>query len=99
MGRNATRSQQAKARVREARLVLLSERQAQDERIEDATVRTVLAREDMAAVQQRLDTAERRVGEALVALGKEKVTIAEMATLTDIQRPQCARLLKLVVRL
>jgi len=47
MGRNATRAQQAKARVREARLLLLAERQAQDERIEEATVRTVLAWEDV----------------------------------------------------
>ncbi len=53
MGRNATRAQQAKARVREARLVLLSERQAQDERIEEATVRTVLASEDVVTAQAR----------------------------------------------
>jgi len=62
MGRNATRAQQAKARVREARLLLLAERQAQDERIEEATVRTVLAWEDVVAAQTRLDAAERRVG-------------------------------------
>jgi len=97
MGHNATRTQQAKARVREARLVLLSERQAQDERIEEATVRTVLAWEDVMTVRARLDTAERQVGDALAALGREKVPVAQMVTLTGIGRPQCARLLRLAV--
>ncbi len=95
MGRNATRAQQAKARVREARLLLLAERQAQDERIEEATVRTVLAWEDVTAAQARLDAAERLVGDALVELGKEKVPVAQMVTLTGIGKPQCARLLRL----
>ncbi len=97
MGRNATRAQQAKARVREARLLLLSERQAQDERIEEATVRTVLAWEDVTAAQTRLDAAERQVGDALAALGKEKVSVAQMVTLTGIGKPQCARLLRRAV--
>jgi len=97
MGRNATRAQQAKARVREARLVLMSERQAQDERMEEATVRTVLAWEDVVTAQARLDAAERQVGDALAALGKEKVPVAQMVTLTGIGRPQCARLLRLAV--
>ncbi len=95
MGRNATRAQQAKARVREARLVLLSERQAQDERIEEATVRTVLAWEDVTAAQARLDAAERLVGDALAELAKEKVPVAQIVTLTGIGKPQCARLLRL----
>jgi len=83
--------------VREARLLLLAERQAQDERIEEATVRTVLAWEDAVAGQARLDAAERRVGDALAALGREKVPVAQMVTLTGIGRPQCARLLRLAV--
>jgi hypothetical protein len=95
MGHNATRSQQAKARVREARLGLLSERQAQDERIEEATVRTVLAWEDAVAAHALLDAAERKAGEAMAALGKEKVPVAQMVTLTGIGKPQCARLLRL----
>ena len=95
MGHNATRAQQAKARVREARLGLLSERRAQDERIEEATVRTVLAWEDAMAAHALLDAAERKAGEALAALGKEKVPVAQMVTLTGIGRPQCARLLRL----
>lgn len=95
MGRNATRAQQAKARVREARLVLLADRQAQDERIEAATVRTVLAWEDLTTAQARLDAAERRVGDALAELGKEKVPVAQMVTLTGIGKAQCARLLRL----
>ena len=82
MGRNATRAQQARARVREARLLLLAERQAQDERIEEATVRTVLAWQDVVAAQERLDAAERRVGDALAALRREKVPVTQMVTLT-----------------
>jgi len=97
MGRNATRAQQAKARVREARLKLLAERQAQDERIVEATVRTVLAWEDVMAARARLDAVERRVGQALAALGREKVPVAQMVTLTGIGRPQCARLLRLAI--
>ncbi len=97
MGRNATRAQQAKARVREARLELLAERQAQDERIVEATVRTVLAWEDVMAARARLDAAERRVGDALAALAREKVPVAQMVTLTGISRPQCARLLRLAI--
>lgn len=95
MGRNATRAQQAKARVREARLVLLAERQAKDERIEEATVRTVLAWEDLIAARTRLDAAERQVGDALAELAKEKVPLAQIVTLSGIGKPQCARLLRL----
>ncbi len=98
MGRNATRAQQAKARVREARLLLLAERQAQDERIEEATVRTVLAWADVVAAQARLDASERQVGDALAALGREKVPVAQMVTLTGIGKPQCARLLRLAIK-
>ncbi len=58
-------------------------------------MRTVLAWEDMVAARSRLDAAERRVGEALVALGREKVPIAQMVTLTGIRRPECARLVRL----
>lgn len=88
MGRNATRTQQAKVRVREARLVLLAQRQAQDERIEEATVRTVLAWEDVTAALDRLDATERRVGHALAELAKEKVPFPQMVTLTGIGKLQ-----------
>ncbi len=97
MGRDATRAQQAKARVREARLVLLTERQAQDERIEEATVHTILAWEDLMVARARLETAEHRVGDALAALAKEKVPVTHIVTLTGIGRPQCTRLLRFAV--
>ncbi len=95
MGHNATRSQQAKSKVREARLGLLSERKAQDERIEQAMVRAVLAWEDAQAAHASLDAAERKAGQALAALGKEKVPVAQMVTLTGIGKPQCARFLRI----
>lgn len=95
MGRNATRAQQAKAKVREARLAWLSQRQEQEQRIEDATVRAVLAWEDVGVVRSQLDAVERHVGDALARLGQEKVTVVQMVALTGIARTQCLRLLKL----
>lgn len=94
MGQNATRAQQAKARVREARLALLVERQAQDERIEDATVATVLAWEDLAGARSAVERAELLVGRALAKLGREKVPVRDMVALTGIDKVECARLLK-----
>jgi len=75
--------------------MLLAERQAQDERIVEATVRAVLAWEDVMAARARLDAAERNVGDALAALAREKVPVAQIVTLTGIGKPQCLRLLRL----
>lgn len=98
MGRNATKSQQAKARARQARLGLLAERDAQDQRIEDAAARALLAWEDVGAARQKLQETERAAADALAELGREKVPVKDMAALTGIGAVQCQRLLRLAVR-
>jgi len=94
MGRTGTRAQEAKSRAREARLALLAERNAQDERIEDAVAAALLAAEDRAA---GLAQAERDAAAALLRLNREKVPMRDMASLTGMAEPVCARLLKLPV--
>ena len=49
MGSRTNRAHDARARAREARAVMLAERQAQDERIEDGVAAALLAIEDKAA--------------------------------------------------
>ncbi len=95
MGRTATRAQEAKSRAREARLALLAERNAQDERIEDAVAAVLLAWEDRAAGLAQVEQAERDAAAALGRLGREKVPVRDMATLTGVGETVCARLLKL----
>lgn len=95
MGRAASREQEAKARARAARLALLVERNAQDERIEEAVAAALMAWEGRAAGQAQVERAERDAAAALRRLGREKVLLRDMATLTGIAEPVCARLLKL----
>ncbi len=97
MGRTATRAQEAKLRAREARLALLAERNAQDERIEDAVAAALLAAEDRAAGLAQVEQAERDAAAALLRLSREKVPMRDMASLTGMAEPVCARLLKLPV--
>lgn len=94
MGRTATRAQEAKSRAREARLALLAERNAQDQRIEDAVAAALLAAEDRAAGLAQVEQAERDAGAALLKLSREKVPMRAIAALTGMAEPVCARLLK-----
>ncbi len=98
MGRTAIKAQEAKARARQARLKLLVERTAQDERIEDAAAMALLAWQDRTAAQAQVEKAERAAAAALVLLGREKVLVREMAALTGIRESACARLLRLPVQ-
>lgn len=84
-------------RAREARLALLAERNAQDERIEDAVAAALLAAEDRAAGLAQVEQAERDAAAALLRLSREKVPMRDMASLTGMAEPVCARLLKLPV--
>ncbi len=97
MGRTAIKAQEAKARARTARLKLLVERTAQDERIEDAAAAALLAWQDRTAAQAHVEQAERTAAAALVQLSREKVLVREMAALTGIGESACARLLRLPV--
>lgn len=94
MGRTSIKAQEAKARARTARLKLLVERTAQDERIEDAAAAALLAWQDRTAAQAQVEKAEQAVAAALVLLGREKVLVREMAALTGIGESACARLLR-----
>ena len=84
MGRTASKAQEAKARARQGRLALLVERNARDERIEDAAAAVLLAWDDRAAAQASVEKAERTAAAALVLLGREKVPVRDMAALTSI---------------
>ncbi len=88
------KAQEAKARARTARLKLLVERTAQDERIEDAAAAALLAWQDRTAAQAQVDQAERTAAAALALLSREKVPVREMAALTGIRESACARLLR-----
>ncbi len=96
-GTDGDEAQEAKARARTARLKLLVERTAQDERIEDAAAAALLAWQDRTAGQAQVDQAERTAAAALVLLGQEKVLVREMAALTGIGESACARLLRVPV--
>ena len=98
MGRTATKAQEAKARARAARVALLVERNAQDERIEEAVAAALLAWAGAAAAAAQVEQAERDAAAALRRLGREKVLVRDMATLTGIGEPVCARLLRLPVQ-
>jgi hypothetical protein len=97
MGRTASRAQEAKARARAARLALLVERNAQDERIEEAVAAALVAWQDREAGQGLVEQAERDAAAALSRLSREKVLLRDMATLTGIAESVCARLLRLPV--
>jgi hypothetical protein len=87
MGRTATRAQDARARAREARWAFLEERNAQDARIEEATIAALLALEDRSAAQ-------RGIAAALQQLAAEKLRVQEIAALTGLSEGECSRLLR-----
>ena len=94
MGRTATRAQDARARAREARWALLEARNAQDGRIEEATIAALLALEDRAAAQSNADAAERAIAAALQQLAGEKLRVQEIAVMTGLSEAECSRLLR-----
>ncbi len=97
MGRTATKEQEARVRARAARVALLVERNAQDERIEEAVAAVLLAWAERTAAAGQLEQAERAAVAALRRLGQERVPVRDMAALTGIGQSVCARLLRLPV--
>ena len=73
-------------------------RNARGERIEDAVAAGLLACQDRAMAAAQVEAAERDAAAALLQLGREKVSVRDMATLIGIGEPVCARLLKLRVK-
>jgi len=94
VSRTGNRAQAARLRAREARLALLVERNAQDQRVEDAVAAALLAWEARAAAAAQVEDAERDVAARLVALSREKVSVRNMAAMTGIGEAVCSRLLK-----
>jgi hypothetical protein len=95
MGRTATRTQDARARAREARWAFLEERNAQDARIEEVTVAALLALEDRSAAQAMFDVAERAIAAALQQLAGEKLKVQNIAAFTGLSEGECSRLLRM----
>jgi len=95
MSRTGTKEQDARARAREARLMLLADRNAQDERIEAAVAAALLAWEDRTAAAGKVEEAERDTAAGLALLSREKVPVRDMAALTGIGQSVCSRLLKM----
>ncbi len=95
MSRTGTKEQDARARAREARLLLLANRNAQDERIEDGVAAALLGWEDRTTAAGKVEDAERDIAAGLALLSREKVSVRDMATLTGIGESVCSRLLKM----
>ena len=95
VSRTGNRAQSARLRAREARLALMVERNAQDQRIESAVAAALLAWEARAVAAAQVEDAERDVAAGLVSLSREKVSVRDMAAMTGIGEAVCGRLLKL----
>jgi len=95
MSRTGTKEQDARARARQARLLLLANRNAQDERIEAAVAAALLGWQDCTAAAGKVEEAERETVAGLALLRREKVSVRDMATLTGIGQAVCSRLLKM----
>jgi len=95
MSRTGTKAQDARARARAARLALLTERNAQDERIEAAVAAALLAWEARTAAAAKVEEAERETATGLALLSREKVPVRDMAALTGIGESVCPRLLRM----
>jgi hypothetical protein len=94
MGSRTNRAHDAKARAREARAVMLAERQAQDERIERAVADTLLAIEDKAAALAQAEQEERTLAAALQRLGREAVSVRDIVAMTGLTETHVTRLLR-----
>jgi hypothetical protein len=95
MGRTATRTQDARTRAREARWAFLTERSAQDARIEEATVAALLALEDRSAAQSMVEAAERAIAVALQQLASENLKVHDIAALIGLSEGESSRLLRM----
>ncbi len=95
MGSRTNRAHEAKARAREARATMLLERQAQDERIEDAMAAALLAIEDRTAAMAQAEQEERTLAAALQRLSQESVTARDVVTMTGLTENYVTRLLRM----
>ncbi len=94
MSRTGNRAQAARLRAREVRLALLVDRNAQDQRIEDAVAAVLLAWEARTAAAVKVEQSEGDVATGLASLTMEKVLVRDMAAMTGIEEAVCTRLLR-----
>jgi hypothetical protein len=95
MAATRNRAHDAKARARQARAAVLANRQAQDERIEDAAAVALLAIEDRAAAQAEAEHQERTLAAALQKLSLEGVIVRDTMTMTGLSEKYVTRLLRM----
>jgi hypothetical protein len=74
---------------------MLADRQAQDDRIEDAMAAALLASEDRAAAQAQVEQEERVLAAALQRLSQESVAVRDIMTMTGLGEKYVTRLLRL----
>jgi hypothetical protein len=74
---------------------MLADRQAQDERIEDAMAAALLAIEDRTAAQAQVEREERTLAAALQRLSLESVAIRDVMTMTGLGEKYVTRLLRM----
>lgn len=94
MGNRTNRAHEARARAREARSVMLTERHAQDERIEGAVAAALLAVEDGEAALALAEEHERTLAAALQRLSRESVGVRAMVAMTGLAEARVTRLLR-----
>ena len=95
MGSRTNRAHDARARAREARAMMLQERHAQDERIDDAMAAALLAIEDREAALTQAEQEEGSLASALQRLSQERVQTRDIATMTGLTENYVTRLLRM----
>jgi hypothetical protein len=74
---------------------MLLERQAQDERIEDAMASALLAMEDRTAALAQAEREERTLAAALQRLSQESVTARDIVAMTGLTENYVTRMLRM----
>jgi DNA-directed RNA polymerase specialized sigma24 family protein len=92
--RNVSKQASALAKARERRRALDKERDDQDKRIEEATAGAFIALEVRADAESALESATRKLGEALKLLLAEDVTIEKAAALLELEATDVRRLVR-----
>lgn len=94
MGASYTKTQTARASVRQTRATQLAQAVEREARIEKAATAAVLAWQARQQAAKRLATADEHVGAKLLGLVVEKLSVNEIATLTGIPQRSCRLLIR-----
>jgi hypothetical protein len=94
--RNVSNQTSALAKARERRRALDKARDEQDQRIEKATARALVALEVRADAERALESATGQLGEALKLLLAEEVSTDKAAALLELEATEVRRLVRAV---